>query len=754
MQVIRGTVTDGASGQPLSGAVVELEDGPAGTSTDDAGGFVLPRVPIGRHTVRVHHKGYQPAVLKEVLVGSAREVYLEVTLTERVISLDEVEVTPRVNKSGALNAMALLGGQLFSVEEAGRFAGGMDDPARLVSGYAGVATPNISNNGISIRGNAPSLLQWRLEGVEIPNPNHFADVDVLGGGFLSALSSHVLGNSDFFVGAFPAEYSNAVSGVFDMQLRPGSSRSYQHTFQLGMLGIDLASEGPISRKAGSSYLVNYRYSTTGLLEKLRPEEDMGGTLGYQDLNVKLNFPTAKGGAFTVWGLGFVDEVKPVPDDPEAREYAEEGILSAAKQKSGAAGISYRHLFADRRTSLKTTLAATHLGNRIDESFYDPDDRKSPRTDLTARTTNVILTAILNHKFGTRHTNRTGFTWTHMHYDMDFDFTPVFGGPLENYARSSEGTDLVSAFTSSLVALRPDLALTAGLNVQHLRLNGRTTVEPRAGLRWEVTPRSSLAMGYGLHSRMEKPDVYFVKGGNGTLPNKDLAFTKSHHIMFSYVYRIAEDMSLKIDPYFQSLFDVPITENGGYSILNRKEFYITELLVSKGRGRNYGVDVTFSKYLTGGMYYMATASLFDSRYRAGDGRWYNTRYNRKFIVNALIGKEWMFNRDMLGINLKGSLLGGQRYTPVDMPATLQHPDREVQYDGTQMYRKQFPARFIGDFTVSYRLNRRRVAHEFAVKSVNATGQKEYINHRYNLKTGRIEPYFTATSLFNISYQLAF
>ena len=152
--------------------------------------------------------------------------------------------------------------------------------------------------------------------------------------------------------------------------------------------------------------------------------------------------------------------------------------------------------------------------------------------------------------------------------------------------------------------------------------------------------------------------------------------------------------------------------------------------------------------------MATGSLFDSRYRAGDGRWYNTRYNRKFIVNALIGKEWMFNRDMLSINIKGSLLGGQRYTPVDVPASLQHPDKEVQYDETQMYRKQFPTQFIGDFTLSYRLNRRRVAHEFAVKSVNATGQKEYVNHRYNLNTGRIVPYFTATSLFNISYQLAF
>src|SRR5690606_28857332 len=221
--------------------------------------FMLDEVPIGRYTITVSRMGYETAVVKEVLVGSARAVYLDIGLAQSPIALDEVTVGPNVDKAGSLNDMALLGAQMFSVEEARRFAGGMDDPARLVSAYAGVATPSVSNNGISVRGNAPALLQWRLEGVEIPNPNHFADLDVLGGGFLSALSANVLGNSDFFSGAFPAAYNNAVSGVFDMKLRNGNNQNYEHVFQLGILGIDFASEGPISRKNRSSYLINYRY---------------------------------------------------------------------------------------------------------------------------------------------------------------------------------------------------------------------------------------------------------------------------------------------------------------------------------------------------------------------------------------------------------------------------------------------------------------------------------------------------------------
>jgi hypothetical protein len=751
-QTIRGVVTDKASGESLAFVPVGIEDSQIGSSTDDKGVFVLENVPIGRHTIHVSNIGYETAIIQEVLVGSAREVYLEIGLTERVTELEAVTVKPSINKAESLNEMAILGAQMFSVEEASRFAGGMDDPARLVSSYAGVATPNVSNNGISIRGNAPSLLQWKLEGVEIPNPNHFADIDVLGGGLLSALSSNVLGNSDFFIGAFPAEYNNAVSGVFDMKLRNGNNQKHQHTFQLGVLGIDLASEGPIG-KNNASYLINYRYSTTGLIEKLQSKKDLGGTLAYQDLNFKFNFPT-KAGTFSLWGTGLIDEVVPILDDPSERKYLNDGVLSTARQKSGAAGLSHHYLFSNQKTSLKTTLAINHLGNHIEEEFYDLDEKKSPKTDLAAATTNLVVLSTLNHKFSSRHTNKTGITFTHIAYDMNLDFTPYFGEPLENVSSTNGGTNLISAYSNSKFRIGNDFILTAGLNAQHLPLNANTTLEPRFGLKWQVSPQNSFALAYGLHSRMEKPDVYFVKNQDGTLPNKRLDLIKSHHLMFSYVYHISDDMNLKIEPYFQHLYDVPVTETGNYSILNRKTFYITKPLVSDGKGQNYGVDLTFAKYLTKGLYYMVTASLFDSKYQAGDGNWYNTRYNRRFIVNGLVGKEWTFGRNMLGINLKASILGGKRYTPVDEAATLGHPDKEVQYDETQLYSKQFSPMFVGDFTVSYTMNRENMAHTFAIKSVNATGQKEYIEHRYNIKTSVIEPYRPSNSVFNVSYKVDF
>ena len=753
-QSIRGIVTDKASGEPLYRAVVKAEGTQAGAPTDERGMFILKGVPVGRHTVSVSMVGYETAILKEVLAGSAKEVYLEVGLVQKPVELEELVVKSGINKTGSLNDMALSGARMFSMEEAGRFAGGMDDPARLVSSYAGVAAPGISNNGISVRGNAPALLQWRLEGVEIPNPNHFADLDVLGGGFLSALSSNVLGNSDFFTGAFPAEYNNAVSGVFDMKLRNGNNRNYEHTFQLGILGIDFASEGPLNRKHGSSYVANYRYSTTQLLEHIRGKKGMGGTLGYQDLNFKLNFPTRKAGTFAVWGTGFIDKADPILEDVAQWKYREDGSLAGARQQSGAAGVSHRYLFGNFKTSLHTTLAATHLGNSVEESLYDTEGNSNPQTDLDIRTTNLVLTSVVSHKFSARHSHKSGITLTNIRYDMNLDFAPVPGEPLTNFAGSGDHTQLVSAYTSSRINLGKSFFLSVGLNAQYLALSRHTTIEPRAGLKWEISSKSSFAAGYGLHSRMEKPDVYFVKDENGNRPNRKLGFTKSHHVMLAWQYRVSEDMNLKIEPYYQYLFDVPVTAGGSFSLINRNAYYITDLLVSEGKGRNYGIDVTFERYLTKGLYYMVTASLLDSKYRGGDGNWYDTRYNRRFMLNGLVGKEWMLGRNVLGINLKSALMGGKRYTPVDEAATLARPDKEVQYDETRMFSRQFSPMVIGDFSIRYKINRKRTAHEFAIKSVNATRQKEYIEHRYNIKTGVVEPYRPATSLFNVSYRIEF
>ena len=753
VQTLRGVVNDRASGHPIPYATVRLTDMPdLGAVCDSLGRFTLPKVPVGRHSVESSFMGYEPAIIREILVTSAKEVYLEIAMRENVNELNEVVVRAN-NRDETMNKMAVAGARMLSVEEASRYAGGFDDPARLVASFAGVA-PSVSNNGISIHGNAPHLLQWRLEDVEIPNPNHFADIATLGGGILSSLSAQVLGNSDFFTGAFPAEYGNAVSGVFDMKLRNGNNQKNENTFQVGIMGIDFASEGPLSKKHKASYIFNYRYSTTGLLNV-----DLGGKMDYQDLNFKLNFPTRSAGTFSVWRTALIDKFKSSFDrDPGKWDYLEDAAQAHSTQYMAAGGITHRYFF-DENTLLKTTLAGTYSDQEAFQINFDRELNSSPFLDQYSRSTNLILTSSLNRKISNRFTNKTGFTYTQMFYNMDLKLAPFIDKPLELISKGDGNTSLLSAYNSSSWGMSDQLSLNFGLYGQLLTLNNRWTLEPRAGLKYQANAKTSFALAYGMYSRMEKIDVYFVKTqstGDESV-NKNLDFTKAHHLMLSFAYKMSNNMSLKVEPYVQFLYDVPVMRDSSFSVLNRDEFFVENTLVNKGRGRNIGVDITWERALSKGLYYMVTASLFDSRYRGGDGVWHNTRFNRKYVLNGLIGKEWMLGRNkqnILSVNLKMTLQGGERYAPIDVEATMAHPDKEVQYDETRAYSIQRSPMLIGNYTVSYRINKRRVSHEFAIKGINFTGAKEYIQHLYNIKTEKIEASEQKTGLTNISYKIEF
>ncbi|WP_288243064.1 carboxypeptidase-like regulatory domain-containing protein [uncultured Bacteroides sp.] len=753
VQTLRGVVNDRASGHPIPYATVRLTDMPdLGAVCDSLGRFTLPKVPVGRHSVESSFMGYEPAIIREILVTSAKEVYLEIAMRENVNELNEVVVRAN-NRDETMNKMAVAGARMLSVEEASRYAGGFDDPARLVASFAGVA-PSVSNNGISIHGNAPHLLQWRLEDVEIPNPNHFADIATLGGGILSSLSAQVLGNSDFFTGAFPAEYGNAVSGVFDMKLRNGNNQKNENTFQVGIMGIDFASEGPLSKKHKASYIFNYRYSTTGLLNV-----DLGGKMDYQDLNFKLNFPTRSAGTFSVWGTALIDKFKSSFDrNPGKWDYLEDAAQAHSTQYMAAGGITHRYFF-DENTLLKTTLAGTYSDQEAFQLNFDRELNSSPFLDQYSRSTNLILTSSLNRKISNRFTNKTGFTYTQMFYNMDLKLAPFIDKPLELISKGDGNTSLLSAYNSSSWGMGDQLSLNFGLYGQLLTLNNRWTLEPRAGLKYQANAKTSFALAYGMYSRMEKLDVYFVKTqstGDESV-NKNLDFTKAHHLMLSFAYKMLNNMSLRVEPYVQFLYDVPVMRDSSFSVLNRDEFFVENTLVNKGCGRNIGVDIIWERALSKGLYYMVTASLFDSRYRGGDGVWHNTRFNRKYVLNGLIGKEWMLGRNkqnILSVNLKMTLQGGERYAPIDVEATMAHPDKEVQYDETRAYSIQRSPMLIGNYTVSYRINKRRVSHEFAIKGINFTGAKEYIQHLYNIKTEKIEASEQKTGLTNISYKIEF
>ncbi|MEE9462128.1 MAG: carboxypeptidase-like regulatory domain-containing protein [Bacteroidales bacterium] len=272
-QTVRGIVVDRNTGLSLPAATILLksENYSQGSISDNEGAFRISGVPVGRYTVEARFVGYEPQGITEVLVSSARPVVLEFRLLEAVSEIESVDVRAQVRKDIPLNHMATLSARTFTVEETRRYAGGFDDPGRMAASFAGVAGGSPNDNALSIRGNAPKGVAWRVEGVSVPNPNHFAGMLVEGGGIVSILSAQVLNNSDFYTGAFPAEYGNALSGVFDMNLRAGNNEKRGWGLQIGTLGAEVFGEGPFVKGKKASYLINYRYATTALLKDLIPE---------------------------------------------------------------------------------------------------------------------------------------------------------------------------------------------------------------------------------------------------------------------------------------------------------------------------------------------------------------------------------------------------------------------------------------------------------------------------------------------------
>lgn len=754
-QTIRGNVIDNASNAPLPYVNVILANSKFGTTTDSLGNFILRNVSVGRYTIQVSMISYEPYVLKEVQVSSGKEVFLNISLKENIEALAEVVVKPKVNKEQPINSLASVSAKMLSIEEAKRYAGGFDDPARLVSSFAGVSS-NVSNNAIVVRGNSPQSLQWKMEGVEIPNPNHFADLSTFGGGGLTALSSQLLANSDFFSGAMPAEYNNALSGVFDIFMRNGNNQKPEHTFQLGLLGIDVSSEGPFKKNGKSSYLFNYRYSTLALLEPLMPDNADGTT--YQDLSFKLNFPTKKAGTFSIWGIGLIDgsDAKAKTNISEWK-YDSDKETQDAKQYMGAAGISHK-IILNHKQFVKSTLATTINGIDFWTERMNNNSELVPKNKINNRNYSFVLSSFINTKFNTKHINKTGFVATGMMYNISLKNTLPIGTPLQTIVNENGFSTLISAYSNSTINFSKYLTMNVGVNGQYFTLNKHYTIEPRIGIKYQFKDNQTFSLAYGLHSRLERLNYYFIKNSKygDEAVNKNLDFTKSHHLVLGYDISLSEVAHLKIEIYYQRLLNAPVIADSSFSMINQQnDWFFDKKLQSTGSGENYGVDITLEKYLSRGYYYMITNSVFNSKYRGGDNIWRDTRYNRNFNFNFLIGKEWQMgtsNQNVLSLNARFSYQGGERYSPINQTASA--TENDAVFDETRAFSKQFPPAFTSHFTASYKINKKKSSHEIALKIINTTMYKEFTGFEYNYQTHIVDECREAIFIPNLSYKIEF
>jgi len=306
-QQLRGMVTDQILHQPLDGATVTLANTGLTVVTDATGVFRFKDIRVGTYNLIISYSGYKVGQAENIIVNSGKETVISVSLEAVIYTEKEAIVKASSKKNKPLNDMSVVSARAFTVEETQKYAAAVNDPLRMATAFAGVLANDDGNNSIIIRGNSPTGLLWRMEGMDIPNPNHFGVPGSSGGG-ISILSSQLLSNSDFITAAFPAEYGNALSGVFDINLRKGNNEKREYTLQAGVLGLNGALEGPFSKNYKGSYLINYRYSTLAVLSKAGVLPDNGAT-NFQDLAYNFYLPTTKFGTFTFFGFGGLSDQK-------------------------------------------------------------------------------------------------------------------------------------------------------------------------------------------------------------------------------------------------------------------------------------------------------------------------------------------------------------------------------------------------------------------------------------------------------------
>ncbi len=760
-QTIRGTVVDKISQTALPGAVVVVMNSEPviAAAANQNGEFKLQNVAVGKQNLKISFMGYKPVTMQNISLNAGKELVLTVQMEEDVTQMNEVEVIAKTDKSRPLNEMSTVSTRAFSVEETQKFAAAVNDPARMATSFAGVVGGDDGNNVISIRGNSPNGLLWRMEGVEIPNPNHFSNVGTSGGG-ISILSAQLLNNSDFSTGAFASEYGNALSGVFDLKLRKGNNQKREHTMQLGLLGADIAMEGPLKKGYDGSYLVNYRYSTLSMLGKLGiPLGD--GITNFQDVSFNISLPTKNAGTFGLFGFGGLSyqttqakQDSLLWKDDEFKRYT-----SRFYSNTGAVGLTHVKLLK-HQDYIRTVLAAsgTQNGNYQEKmqndysTFFKDYHQQFTQTKIT-------LSSTYTRKMSALSSIRTGFILNELGYNLikkELNDSSV----LTEKINTKGNTQSAQLFFQWNYKLTSKLTSNIGLHYFQLFLNNSKSLEPRASLKYQLNGKNNLALGYGLHSQLQPIGVYFSKvrqvDDQYSTPNKNLGLSKAHHIVLGYDRVLNEYSHIKIETYYQHLFNVPISSDRSkmYSTLNEVEGYYTEQLVSKGLGKNYGAELTYERFLNKNLYYLLSGSLYESKFRAPNGKWFDTRFNTNFALTLTLGKEWILgdkNR-IIGFNFKSVYVGGFRYTPIDLPASVSAGESVFVAD--QTFAKKNPDYYRLDIRLSLKRNYKKVTSTVALDIQNTTNRKNVGGQYFDSKTGVIKYWYQTPLIPILSYRLEF
>ena len=704
-----------------------------GEVTDIDGTFVINEVPVGRYRVKYSYIGKE-TIEEDFELKSSREGFLETTMRDMPETLGPVIV-----KAGAgepVNSIPVASANTITPAQIELSTANAGDMGRFAMALPGVQAARDTRSDIIIRGNSLVGLLWRLEGIDIPNPNHFARRGSSGGG-ITIFSLSMLDRSDFSTGAFAPEYGNAFAGVFDVRFRKGNNQTREYTFKAGILGLDFATEGPF-KQGGASYSLNYRYSTLGILNSIGLHlvgERIDNT--FQDLSFKMHFPGKKAGnSISLWGIGGLSTEKQRPAD-SLLTFSDFTAYNF-ETNMGAMGLSHTWSISDS-SILKTSLAI--MGQQVvvqdDTVNLELNPTMINREDFI--NSRISISSIYSKQMSKRLAFKAGLFASNLIYNLEHDSVSFVNFQPQKVLSEQGNTFLLQPFFQFSYQSKGNWRFYVGAHGLYLTLNNTYAVDPRAGVLLATGTSSTLSLAYGLHSRTLPIGSYFTQiddgNGNVTQPNLDLKMPRAHHLVLSFNKSFGKDYRFRAEAYYQYMSRVPVSPDSSstYWIFNDVQGYATQELVSEGLGRNMGIDVIIEKFLgsaRNGSFFSISGSIFDSRYQAiARNEWYNTQYNSGFSAAFFAGKEWQVgtnNRFQLG--LKALYNAGLPLTPLLEGTDSKFPPE----DATRPFAEDIEDYFRPDLRLAFTKNGQKTSWTLALDIQNVINRRNVdgLNRTYD------------------------
>lgn len=749
-QTLRGTVRDAGSGEVLVAAnlrlIAAMDSLPLTARTDTTGQYVFQNLRLGYYTLEVWHSGYSPMKFREIYIAGGKETVLDIAY-DRDFDLPLLSITG----AAARRPPQPLSEIPLTREQTLRFPATFFDPARLAMTYPGVMNNDDQANGLSIRGNSPAFVRWRLEGVDVVNPNHLtnagtiSDRPMAAAGGVLMFSAQLLDNSSLLTGSFPAGYGDALGGIMDINLRRGNSRQHEFTAQAGLIGLDFAAEGPLLQKGKNSYLVNYRYSTVGLLGQ------MGISFGdeeidFQDLSFKLNFQGKNGGEWSLFGLGGLsNNVFEHKTDSVAIEAFKDFFDIDYQSKTGIIGLSNWSPLG-KKGWVKFTIAASGQTNER-SSVSEADEYKQYGSNDELEESKVSGTATLSQRLSAQIRLMAGSMLTRQYFrgESVVNLSPQEIARHEFFVAQPWANILWNSKNEKT-------AVRLGLHSLIFPYKDRISAEPRLTVMQTLAPNHRLALSAGQYSQVAP--LWLLKD--------ELDIMRAWHAGLNYSWAINSGWIFRTELFWQRQTDSGVDENTAstFSLLNENDYriYLQKELIYNGLGENKGVEISVERYLSGGWFVLANATLFKSDYRGSDRVWRPARWDARHVFNFTGGREWQRDKRpghvrAFGVNGRLGWSGGLRAMPVDATASAAAGATVFDdNDGFSINQKDY---FRLDLRVYWKRSfSDRRNSTFAMDFQNATMQENVAYQYFDPFTKKVETKYQLGLIPNISWRLEF